>query len=157
MFEKGNRYLADWRDKKGRRRRKSFATPAEAQFYEDAQKASAHPKTRRVGRPSPSPSRNSRAKPAPRQGDKRPNSSSVSAKKAKSSHSTLPIQPSSTKGSQNIKAPSRATSAHRQSANCSVTSSSTTERTKNSSKQSRPTNSQSREISRQPKKKGLSC
>lgn len=59
MFQKGSRYLADWRDRKGVRRRKSFDNPEAAQAYEDAQKAAAHPKTPRVGRPSPRHSRRS--------------------------------------------------------------------------------------------------
>lgn len=53
MYEKGNRYLADWYDRKGKRRRKSFATPEEAEQYEAAQKNQSHPKKVRAGHPSP--------------------------------------------------------------------------------------------------------
>ena len=51
MFQKGNRYLADWYDRKGRRRRKSFETPELAQAFEDAQKTAARPNVSREEKP----------------------------------------------------------------------------------------------------------
>lgn len=54
MFQKGNRYFADWRDRKGVRHRKSFTAAEAATLYEEA----ARPKTpgKRQGR-SGQPSR----------------------------------------------------------------------------------------------------
>jgi hypothetical protein len=49
VYPKGNRYLANWYDRKGRRRRKSFTTPEAAQAYEDVQNATARPKVQRGG------------------------------------------------------------------------------------------------------------
>jgi hypothetical protein len=49
VYPKGNRYLADWYDRKGRRRRKSFTTPEAAQASEDVQNATARPKAQRGG------------------------------------------------------------------------------------------------------------
>ncbi len=48
MFQKGEAYFADWRDRKGKRKRKSFETPESAIAYEDAQKAVARPKPNRA-------------------------------------------------------------------------------------------------------------
>ena len=44
MFEKGNSYYADWRDRSGKRKRKSFETAEQAEAYEQAQKVVASPK-----------------------------------------------------------------------------------------------------------------
>lgn len=38
MYEKGSRYLADWYDRKGKRKRKSFETAEAARNYEEQQK-----------------------------------------------------------------------------------------------------------------------
>jgi len=43
MFQKGEKYFADWRDSSGVRHRKSFHTSREAHLYEAAQRAK--PKT----------------------------------------------------------------------------------------------------------------
>jgi len=61
MYEKGNKYLADWRNRKGERRRKSFDTAEAAQAHEDAQKLQARPKQQRGGRVSLPPSRSGSA------------------------------------------------------------------------------------------------
>ena len=154
MFQKANRYLADWRDKKGNRRRKSFATANEAQFYEDAQKANAHPKTPRVGRQSPSLSRSSSGAKTTRQSGKLQGSLSKPAATSKSSTSTSRTLQSSMCVSRSSKAHSPGMSEPRRSSNSSTTSRSTTARTKNSQAKSRGTTSQSRATSRQQKKKG---
>jgi hypothetical protein len=44
MYEKDGRYYADWRDKRGRRLRKSFTSGRAATRYEAEQKELAHPK-----------------------------------------------------------------------------------------------------------------
>ena len=44
MFEKANKFYADWRDSKGKRKRKSFVSMKAAQKYEEEQKAITHPK-----------------------------------------------------------------------------------------------------------------
>jgi hypothetical protein len=61
MFEKGNRYLADWYDRKGKRKRKSFETPEAAQAFEDSMRAQAHPKKKGAGLQSRKPSSTSTA------------------------------------------------------------------------------------------------
>ena len=38
MYEKGGKYYADWRDRKGQRKRKSFNSKRAALTYEDEQK-----------------------------------------------------------------------------------------------------------------------
>lgn len=55
MLEKYGRFYADWRDKKGVRRRKSFATRGEAMAYEEQQKAGARGKVSRAASPSRKP------------------------------------------------------------------------------------------------------
>lgn len=67
MYVKGNLYFADWRDRKGVRRRKSFPTESAARAYEDAQKAAVRPKQQGAAhqstkRPAPSSLRGARAK-----------------------------------------------------------------------------------------------
>ena len=44
MFEKNGKYYADWRDRTGRRKRKSFTSQRAALRYEEEQKELAHPK-----------------------------------------------------------------------------------------------------------------
>jgi hypothetical protein len=44
MFEKQGKFYADWRDKAGRRKRKSFTSPRAALRHEADQKEAAHPK-----------------------------------------------------------------------------------------------------------------
>lgn len=46
MFEKDNRFYADWRDRKGVRRRKAFTTADAAQLHEETEKNKARPKKR---------------------------------------------------------------------------------------------------------------
>lgn len=53
MFEKQGKFYADWRDRKGTRKRKSFNTARAALRYEEEQRAIAHPKPKAQGRPSP--------------------------------------------------------------------------------------------------------
>jgi integrase len=53
MYEKDNRFYADWRTKKGVRRRKAFTSADAAQLYEEAQKNAARPKQKGAGHPSP--------------------------------------------------------------------------------------------------------
>jgi hypothetical protein len=61
VYQKGNQYLADWRDRKGTRKRKSFTTPEEAPAYEQAEKGTARPKARlAAAKQSPMPSAVSR-------------------------------------------------------------------------------------------------
>jgi hypothetical protein len=52
MYEKHNRFYADWRDKRGNRKRKAFLTAKDAERYELEQKAKARPKTQGAARPS---------------------------------------------------------------------------------------------------------
>lgn len=49
MFEKHNRFYADWYDRRGVRRRKAFNSSAEAEVFEAEQKAKAHPKKKGTG------------------------------------------------------------------------------------------------------------
>ncbi len=44
MFEKNGKYYADWREKDGRRLRKSFASKRAAILFEQEQKELTHPK-----------------------------------------------------------------------------------------------------------------
>jgi hypothetical protein len=44
MFEKDGKFYADWRDKDGNRKRKSFKSRRAALRYEEEQKELAHPK-----------------------------------------------------------------------------------------------------------------
>lgn len=101
MYEKGNCYFADWRDRKGKRKRKSFSTSEEATAYEAAQKETARPKQggssgSQSRRPcTDSPSKGSKTQP---QAGRR-KSSSVSAVSSG--------QVSSTKGTSITSAPKR--------------------------------------------------
>ena len=49
MYQKGNIYLADWRDRSGARKRKAFGTAAVAEQYEASQKQVARPKKKGAG------------------------------------------------------------------------------------------------------------
>jgi hypothetical protein len=53
MFEKSGKYYADWRDKKGKRKRKSFNSKRAAQRHEEEQKELTHPKPQARARRSP--------------------------------------------------------------------------------------------------------
>lgn len=44
MFEKAGKFYADWRDKSGQRKRKSFNTAKAARVFEQEQKEATHPK-----------------------------------------------------------------------------------------------------------------
>ena len=55
MFNKGNLYFADWRDRKGIRRRKSFTSAEMAVAYEASQKVTARPKKQSKAHPSAAP------------------------------------------------------------------------------------------------------
>ena len=52
MFEKNGHYFADWRNRRGKRQRKSFTSEADAIRYEQEQRAIAHPKIKGKARPS---------------------------------------------------------------------------------------------------------
>lgn len=53
MFEKSGKFYADWRDKSGKRLRKSFKSARAALQHEAAQKELAHPKPKAQGKQSP--------------------------------------------------------------------------------------------------------
>jgi hypothetical protein len=53
MFEKQGKFYADWRDRKGNRKRKSFTTARAALRFEEEQKELAHPKTQARRTPLP--------------------------------------------------------------------------------------------------------
>jgi len=53
MFEKNGKYYADWRDRKGKRKRKSFTSARAALRYEEEQKELAHPKLKARTKLSP--------------------------------------------------------------------------------------------------------
>jgi len=50
MFEKDGKFYADWRDRTGKRLRKSFNSKRAALQFEAQQKELAHPKTKALGR-----------------------------------------------------------------------------------------------------------
>jgi hypothetical protein len=52
MFEKAGKFYADWRDRKGARKRKSFKSSRAALTFEAEQKELAHPKSPARGRMS---------------------------------------------------------------------------------------------------------
>jgi len=52
MFEKNGKFYADWRDRSGKRLRKSFTSKRAAFQFEAEQKDIAHPKLRALGSPS---------------------------------------------------------------------------------------------------------
>jgi hypothetical protein len=52
MFEKENKFYADWRDATGKRLRKSFTSKRAALQFEAEQKEKAHPKTKARGNQS---------------------------------------------------------------------------------------------------------
>jgi hypothetical protein len=52
MFTKHNRFYADWRDRRGVRKRKAFLTAADATRFEMEQQAKAHPKKQDTERAS---------------------------------------------------------------------------------------------------------
>lgn len=49
MFEKNGKFYADWRDRSGKRLRKSFTSKRAAFQFEAEQKEVAHPKLRALG------------------------------------------------------------------------------------------------------------
>jgi len=53
MFQKQGKFYADWRDKSGKRLRKSFTSKAAALQFEAEQKDLAHPTTQARGQRSP--------------------------------------------------------------------------------------------------------
>ena len=137
MIQKGNRYLADWRDRKGVRKRKSFTTPEEAQSFEDAQKGQARPPVR-GGRNCSKPSRRSSlsAKKAP--GTEQQSSSSPSRPASNRANSARRKSPKSTNGASTQKARSRSAAAPSPRGKSSATSG------KSSVRQSSDTSSSSR-------------
>jgi hypothetical protein len=57
MYQKDNRFYADWRDRRGNRRRKAFLTAADASEYEERQKVAVRPKAEGAASASRKPSR----------------------------------------------------------------------------------------------------
>jgi hypothetical protein len=53
MYEKQGKFYADWRDRKGTRKRKSFTTARAALRFESEQKEISHPKFKAQGQPLP--------------------------------------------------------------------------------------------------------
>jgi hypothetical protein len=53
MYEKQGKFYADWRDKRGKRIRKSFTSKRAALQHEADQKELAHPKRKAIGRTLP--------------------------------------------------------------------------------------------------------
>ena len=53
MFEKSGKFYADWRDRQGKRLRKSFNSARAALQHEAEQREIAHPKQTAQGKPSP--------------------------------------------------------------------------------------------------------
>lgn len=53
MFEKNGKFYADWRDRSGRRLRKSFTSARAALRFEEEQRELAHPKSKAQGRRLP--------------------------------------------------------------------------------------------------------
>ena len=53
MYEKAGKFYADWRDRQGNRKRKSFTSPRAALKYEAEQKELARPKPRARGKALP--------------------------------------------------------------------------------------------------------
>jgi len=53
VFEKNGKYYADWRDRKGIRKRKSFTNARAALRFEEEQKELAHPKLKARAKLSP--------------------------------------------------------------------------------------------------------
>lgn len=51
MFEKQGKYYADWRDRRGRRHRKSFGSKRAALKFEEEQREIEHPKIRAAEKP----------------------------------------------------------------------------------------------------------
>jgi len=111
MFEKNGKYYADWRDKRGKRHRKSFKSPRAALQFEQEQR----PKRQAARKPSPrsSPPRTEGA--TPRTGTPR---ASSSQRREASIHraSVKPMQLKSTRPSKipaSLTAQRRATHAKR--------------------------------------------
>jgi hypothetical protein len=52
MFEKDGKFYADWRDRTGKRKRKSSTSQRAALRFEMEQKELAHPKTKALGKQS---------------------------------------------------------------------------------------------------------
>lgn len=151
MFIKGNRYIADWRDRRGQRKRKSFTTAEAAEAHEAAQKLIARPKGKREEQPLPRPSRNSRAGKTPTEAEQPISSSKHSA------NSTQPTSPkkrpfAQMRGSLATATHSRGTSGRTRPAGCFVTSPKNTER-RSSTKRSSGHRAQSPATSPPPKTK----
>lgn len=53
MYEKAGKFYADWRDRTGARKRRSFKSERAALRFEAEQKELAHPKKKALGRPLP--------------------------------------------------------------------------------------------------------
>ena len=113
MFQKGQCYLADWRDKDGKRKRKSFPDAASALAYEAAQKAVPLPKSLRAARRSGTRSaHSSQGRPGGTQRSSQPGSlRSMAALPSRRSAST--ISHPSTRISRNTATPLLVQSEHR--------------------------------------------
>ncbi len=93
MYEKNGKFYADWRDRSGKRLRKSFTSERAALRFEAEQKELAHPKTKALGRRlrtfSPPPIR---ATPSTA-GRRATSSQQRGASKSKSSLRLMPSKP----------------------------------------------------------------
>jgi hypothetical protein len=91
MYQKNAAFFADWRDRKGRRHRKSFPTAALALAHQEAQQANTHPQKAKALRSPRSLRRNSHArasnkptKPPSRKHSSRPQAASTHRGSARS-------------------------------------------------------------------------
>lgn len=69
MYEKNGKFFADWRDRQGNRKRKSFTSPRAALRFEAEQKELARPRSRARGKHLPTysaPATSKVSKPAPK-------------------------------------------------------------------------------------------
>jgi len=93
MYEKHNRFYADWRDRRGNRKRKAFLTAKDTERYELEQKAKARPRTQGTARPStisfvPTTPRGSSKKTKPDHTQNTPHSNSSSAREKSQSQTS---------------------------------------------------------------------
>lgn len=138
MFQKGERYCADWRSRKGKRLRKAFTSAEAALAYEEAQKAAARPKTRRGGRVSGKLSHRSSGRTAhAHTSSKRRSASSPSQATKPRQASARASSPTSTRGLQRTKTRPPATRGGAPRSGRSVTSAFTTAHRRSRSQRSR--------------------
>ena len=152
MYQKGNRYLADWYDRRGHRRRKSFTTAEAAQAYEDAQRATARPKAKRGGRRLRMLSHITSRKNPEVTRRTLPRKSSNGSDCSGPRNSTCLTSTTSTAGLQATPTRARDIAVHQQQGTCSVICKHTTVRNRSAVKSSRP-QSQNRATSQRQQKR----